>query len=128
VSLENLLRIGQLKTHPVGAEEIERLLQAAQRNLRDAQVTGISTETRFDAAYEGITQSALAALMLHGYRPDTNHMTVVQSVSLTIGVEAKRICRTGCVASSTQYRRLHWRRYRPVHSRTLRRRSTTIDR
>lgn len=95
MSLENLLKIGQHKAHPVDAEEIERLLQAAQRNLRDAQVTSISTETRFDAAYKGIMQSALAALMLHGYRPDTNrpghHMTVVQSVSLTIGVEAKRI-------------------------------------
>jgi hypothetical protein len=95
VSLENLLKIGQLKAHPVDAEEIERLLLAAQRNLRDALVTSISTETRFDAAYKGIMQSALAALMLHGYRPDTNrpghHMTVVQSISLTIGVEARGI-------------------------------------
>jgi hypothetical protein len=32
VSLENLLKIGQLKIHPVQAEEIERLL-AAQRNF-----------------------------------------------------------------------------------------------
>ena len=40
-------------------------------------------------------QSALAALMMHGYRPDTNrpghHMTVVQSLTLTVGVAAKRI-------------------------------------
>jgi uncharacterized protein (UPF0332 family) len=95
VSLENFLKIGQLKAHPPNAEEIERLLNAARRNLRDARVTSISAETRFDAAYKAIMQSALAALMVHGYRPDTrrpgHHMTVVQSVPLTIGIAAKRV-------------------------------------
>jgi len=95
VSLENLLKIGQLKAHPLEAEEIERLLAAAQRNLHDAHVTSISPETRFDAAYKAIMQSALAALMMHGLRPDTNrpghHMTVVQSLTLTVGVQAKRV-------------------------------------
>ncbi len=95
MSVENLLKIGRLKTHPLNAEEIERLLNAARRNLRDARVTSISAETRFDAAYKAIVQSALAALMMHGYRPDTNrpghHMTVVQSVPLTVGIAAKRV-------------------------------------
>jgi uncharacterized protein (UPF0332 family) len=95
VSLENLLKIGQLKTHPPDAREIEQLLAAARRNLRDARVTSISAETRFDAAYKAVMQSALAALMMHGYRPDTNrpghHMTVVQSLSLTLGAERRRV-------------------------------------
>lgn len=95
MSLENLLRIGQLKAHPPDAAEIEQLLVAARRNVRDAHVTSISAETRFDAAYKAIMQSALAALMMHGYRPDTNrpghHMTVVQSLSLTIDVERQRV-------------------------------------
>lgn len=95
MSLENLLKIGQLKTHPVDADEIERLLAAAGRNLRDAAVTSISPETRFDAAYKTIMQSALAAILMNGYRPDTNkpghHMTVVQSLPLTIGLRADRV-------------------------------------
>jgi uncharacterized protein (UPF0332 family) len=95
MSLENLLKIGQLKWHPSDAREIEQLLSAARRNLGDARVTSISAETRFDAAYKSIMQSALAALMMHGYRPDTNrpghHMTVVQSLSLTVGIETKRV-------------------------------------
>lgn len=95
MSLENLLKIGQLKPHAPEAAEVERLLIAARRNLRDARVTSISPETRFDAAYKAIMQSALAALMMHGYRPDTNrpghHMTVIQSLPLTLGLEAKRI-------------------------------------
>jgi uncharacterized protein (UPF0332 family) len=95
VSLENLLKIGQLKSHPRDAREIEQLLVAARRNVRDARVTSISAETRFDAAYKAIMQSAMAGLMMHGYRPDTNrpghHMTVVQSLPLTIGLESKRV-------------------------------------
>ena len=71
MSLENLLKIGQLKGHQPDAAEIQRLLTAAQRNLADAQVTSISPETRFDAAYKAIMQAALAALMAQGYRPDT---------------------------------------------------------
>jgi len=95
VSLESLLKIGQLKAHAAEATEIERLLSAARRNLRDARVTSISPETRFDAAYKAIMQSALAALMMRGYRPDTNrpghHMTVIQTLPLSIGLDAKRI-------------------------------------
>ena len=95
MSLENLLKIGQLKAHAAEAIEIERLFSAARRNLRDARVTSISPETRFDAAYKAIMQSALAALMMRGYRPDTNrpghHMTVIQTLPLSIGLDAKRI-------------------------------------
>lgn len=95
MSLENLLKIGQLKEHPPAADEIEKLLAAAERNLRDAQVEEISPETRFDAAYKAIMQSALAALMMHGYRPDTkkpgHHMTVLQSTPHTIGLPSKRM-------------------------------------
>ena len=81
MSLQNLLKIGQLKPHPPDAGEVQRLLTAAARNLSDARVATISPETRFDAAYKAVMQAALAALMAHGYRPDTNrpghHATVV---------------------------------------------------
>jgi uncharacterized protein (UPF0332 family) len=95
VSSKNLLKIGQLKEHPPDAREIQKLLLAAERNLADARVTSISLETRFDAAYKAIMQSALAALMACGYRPDTHrpghHMTVIQSLPLTIGLPGARI-------------------------------------
>ena len=95
VSLQNLLKIGQLKEHPPDGAEVQRLLAAAARNLADARVTTITAETRFDAAYKAIMQAALAALMAHGYRPDTNrpghHVTVVQGLSLTIGLAPARV-------------------------------------
>jgi len=37
VSLQNLLKIGQLKTHPPDAAEVQQLLTAAGRNLADAR-------------------------------------------------------------------------------------------
>ena len=95
MSLQNLLKIGQLKSHPPDAGEVRRLLAAAARNLADAHVTTISAETRFDAAYKTVMQAALAALMTHGYRPDTNrpghHATVVQGLPLTIGLASARV-------------------------------------
>lgn len=71
------------------------MLAAARRNLDDARATGISLETRFDAAYKAIMQAALIALMANGFRPDTNrpghHMTVLQSLPKTIGLQNERM-------------------------------------
>lgn len=66
MTLENLLKIGQLKSHATDSTEIRRLLDAARRNLADAHVEAISPETRFDAAYKAIMQTALVALMAQG--------------------------------------------------------------
>jgi hypothetical protein len=95
MTLENLLKIGQLKAHETDAAEIQRLLAAAQRNLADAGATNISPENRFDAAYKAIMQAALVALLAHGFRPDTSrpghHMTVIQSLPETIGLDGGRV-------------------------------------
>lgn len=93
--MANLLRIGQLKEHPADVMEIARLLAAAERGIADARVHAISLETRFDAAYRSITQTGLAALMAHGFRPDTNrpghHVTIIQALTLTLGIDARRV-------------------------------------
>jgi hypothetical protein len=93
--LANLLRIGQLKEHPADVGEVARLLLAAERGIADARVQSISPETRFDAAYRSIMQTGLAALMAHGYRPDTNrpghHATIVQALTLTLGIDTRRM-------------------------------------
>lgn len=63
MTLNNLLKIGQLKQHDPDPAEILRLLEAARRNIADSQVTAISAETRFDAAYKAIMHGALAAFI-----------------------------------------------------------------
>lgn len=65
-------------------------MAAVGRNLQDAAATGISDETRFDAAYKAVMQCALVAMMAAGYRPATHepghHQTTIQSLPLTLGV------------------------------------------
>lgn len=94
-NLKNLEKIGQLKSHSTSREEMQRLLDAARRNLADARVEVISCETRFDSAYKAIMQLALAAMMANGFRPDTSrsghHMTVIQSLPQTIGLSTARM-------------------------------------
>jgi len=90
MTLQNLLKIGRLKEHDATAAEVQRLLAAAERNPADAQVTEVSDETRFDAAYRAVMQCALAAMMASGFRPSTSepghHQTLIQSLSLPLGV------------------------------------------
>lgn len=90
MSLQNLQAIGRLKPHAPHGLELRRQLQAAERNLRDAGVTAISDETRFDAAYKAIMQCALAAMQARGFRPSTHepghHQTLIQALPLTLGV------------------------------------------
>jgi len=95
MTLENLLRIGRIKEHPADVAEIQKMLAAARRSLKDARVQEISLELRFDAAYNAIMQAALVALMANGYRPDTNqpghHMTVLQLLPKTLGLPGGRL-------------------------------------
>lgn len=91
MSLDNLLKINQLQRHTATADEIQRLLAAAQRNLADSAVQGLSDETRFDAAYKAIMQCAMVGLMANGFRPSTttpgHHQTMIQTLGLTLGVD-----------------------------------------
>jgi len=74
---------------------ISRLLTAAARNLSDANIVEISLETRFDAAYKSILQSANAALQASGYRTLTSkpghHQTMIQLLTKTAGVDRETI-------------------------------------
>lgn len=95
MSLDNLVRTGQLKPHTPDRGEVALLLAAAERNLVDARHAANSTETRFDCAYRAIMQSALLALHANGYRPDNkrpgHHALAIQSPGLTLGVAGSRI-------------------------------------
>lgn len=92
MTLENLLQIDKLKPHEPSREELQRLLAAARRNLKDAQLADLSAESRFDIAYKALMQCALLAMMAHGYRPSTNepghHALVIQSLPKTLGISS----------------------------------------
>ncbi|MEE3504709.1 MAG: DNA-binding protein [Pseudomonas sp.] len=92
MTLANLLGLSLEKVEP-DAASISRLMDAARRSLADAQLTNMSSEGRFDMAYKAIMQAANSALQANGYRTLTSkpghHQTMIQSLPLTIGLDAK---------------------------------------
>jgi hypothetical protein len=94
MTLDNLLRIGKLKAHAVDKVEIARLLAAAERSLADVEVTGLSSDTRLNAAYRAILQAALIAMLANGYRPPTSesghHQILIQALPKTADIPAEQ--------------------------------------
>lgn len=95
MTLENLARIGRLLPHAVTGEEIGKLLAGAARSLKDAGNTSNSNASRLALAYTAIMESAQAALFANGYRPSKreggHHMTMIQSLVHTIGLDPARM-------------------------------------
>lgn len=94
MSLDNLVGVSLERAEPA-RPGIARMLKAAARNVEDAQLPVLSIENRFDAAYKAIMQCAMVALRANGYRTLTSrpghHQTALQSLTLTIGLEAGRM-------------------------------------
>ena len=94
MSLQNLVGRSLEAVEPDRAA-IARLLAAAERNLADAQLAGLSAENRFDASYKAIMQCAMVALQANGYRTLTSqpghHQTALQTLPLTIGLPTERM-------------------------------------
>ena len=89
-NLENLERARQLNAEPPDKRELANLLQAAERHLRDARRSELSTESRFSLAYNAAHSLALAALRAAGYRPSSSgHRRIIFQV-LEITAEAPR--------------------------------------
>ena len=85
--LENLVRIGQLKLEAPTAGEVEALFRSGEARLVDARRTELSTDSRFDLAYNAAHALSLAALRRLGYRP-ANRFVVFQCLPHTLGVTA----------------------------------------
>ena len=74
---------------------INRILNAAKRNIADSKIKQTSAENRFDAAYKAIMQLANVALQASGFRTLTSvpghHQTMIQSLAKTVGIEKDTI-------------------------------------
>lgn len=90
MTLKNLLGISLDAIEPDPAL-IAKLLAAAQRNIADAQLEGLSASNRFDAAYKAIMQLAMMALNANGFRTLTSrpghHQTSIQTLTKSVGLE-----------------------------------------
>jgi hypothetical protein len=86
--LDNLVRIGKLKTEPPAQAELDGLIRSGTVRLRDAENTTLSLESRFDLAYNAAHALALAALRSRGYRSENRYL-VFNSCS-TVGLPAEQ--------------------------------------
>lgn len=95
MTLQNLLKIGQLDKHETNAEQVRRMLDSAERSITDARQETISWETRLDAAYRSITQCCMVALWANGCRPAKSkpghHQTMIQSLVHSIGFDREQM-------------------------------------
>lgn len=94
MTLDKLARSGKLKAHAADEREIARLLDSADRALRDASAATLSNDSRLDLAYRALMPAALAAMMGNGYRPSTSqpghHQLLIQALPDTIGMAPAR--------------------------------------
>ena len=84
--LDNLVKIGNLKTEPASRKEFDGMLASARRGLVDAQSASIETDSQFDLAYGAAHRFALAALRHQGYRSE-NRITVFQTLVHTLDMD-----------------------------------------
>ncbi len=91
MTLNNLVGVS-LDTVEPDAVTIQRLLEAAQASVNDAQLPNLSCEGRFDMAYKAIMQASNAALQANGFRTlaskPGHHQTMIQTLPRTIGLDA----------------------------------------
>ena len=94
MTLKNLLGIS-LDAVAVDKLSVGMLIAAAERNIADAQIQGLSTENRFDVAYKAIMQMAMVALNANGYRTlkskPGHHQTAIQTLPLTVGLPQPKV-------------------------------------
>jgi len=88
MSLSDWLARGWLEKHRPDRRETRELLAIADRDISDAQVEGISTDTRLSVACNAALQLAIAALAAAGFRPgrEAHHYRAIQSLGFTVGV------------------------------------------
>lgn len=87
--LDNLVKIGQLKTEPPDKREISGLIHSGKVRLKDAELEQLSLESRFDLAYNAAHALALAALRWHGYRSESRYQ-VFQCLTHTLDLPAEQ--------------------------------------
>ncbi len=70
MSLENLLKIGQLKAHPPDAAEVQRLLAAAERGLADYTGEDIDDSSTEQCIAEAVQLLGDVTAWLRANRPE----------------------------------------------------------
>ena len=90
MSLESWKDNGWLRKHETSPKEISAIMALVERDLTDAAREAISTDWRFNIAYNAGLQLATAVLYSTGYRAgkgESKHYRTIQALPLIMGAE-----------------------------------------
>jgi hypothetical protein len=89
MNLENWRTEGRLRQHKASREEIQDLIDVVERDLKDAAVSGLSTDRRFLIAYEAALTLATIPLYCAGYETygKGHHWLTFRALPEIMGVE-----------------------------------------
>lgn len=77
-----------MNTHTTSRREIENLRDLVNRDLKDAEIEGLSDDRRFATAYNAVLQLSKMAIACSGYRVSSNktghHRTTFEGVKNAI--------------------------------------------
>lgn len=92
MSLSDWAKNDWLKEHKTSKEEIEGLLSIVDRELKDAQVKGISSDGKFTHAYRAALTLSTILLYVSGYAPargQSHHYRTIAVIPKILGASAK---------------------------------------
>jgi hypothetical protein len=90
MSFEIWKKNGWLREYETSPQEVAGILELVERDLTDASRPEISTDWRFNIAYNAGLQLATLALYVAGYRTgrgESKHYRVIQALPLVLGQE-----------------------------------------
>jgi hypothetical protein len=91
MTLKELLAEGRLEPRPTSKDEIQSLLKVAERSMNDALVEQLSSDGRFNFAYDAALQLATVTLRCAGYRTkgEGHHATVFEALPEVMGSDVR---------------------------------------
>jgi len=90
MSLEQWLRNGWLRPNSPTVAQIQQLLEVVDRDIADAQASGLSPDGKFQHAYDAALQLCTVALLASGYqvpKRQGHHKRTIDSLQFTLGLK-----------------------------------------
>jgi len=88
MSWKNLVSKGTIQRHKTSRQEIEDLKKLVSRDLKDAEIDGLSDDRRFATAYNAVLQISKIAIACSGYRVSStqtgHHRTTFEAVKYAL--------------------------------------------
>ena len=83
------LAASKARAHQTSKHEIASFLKAADRDLADARLPGLSNDRKFTTAYSAALLASTAALAASGYRApqEGHHFWTIQSLAFTLELD-----------------------------------------